>query len=82
MDYNVRIKKTIDDLKLQSRMNIVTTVKKWDIHRTTLTRRFQDVQDIRQDVNSYVRQKLIRTQEETLIEYVNKLNNRGFPFIL
>ena len=46
MDYNIRIKKAINDLKLQSRTNIVTTIKKWDIHCTTLTRRFQDVQDI------------------------------------
>ena len=60
MDYNVRIEKAIDDLKSQSRTNIVAIVKKWDVHRTTLTRRFQDVQDTQQDVNSYVRQKLIR----------------------
>ena len=45
MDYNVRIEKAIDDLKSQSRTNIAVTVKKWDVHRTTLTRRFQDVQD-------------------------------------
>ena len=79
INYNVRIEKTINDLKSQSRTNIAVTVKKWDVHRTTLTRRFQDVQDTRQDTNSYVRQKLTRTQEETLIEYVNKLNDRGFP---
>ena len=36
---------------------------------------------IQQDVNSYVRQKLIRTQEEILVEYVNKLNDRGFSLI-
>ena len=80
MDYNARIEKAINDLKSQSRTNIAATAKKWDVHRTTLTRRFQDVQDTRQDANSYVRQKLIRTQEETLVEYVNKLNDRGFSF--
>ena len=45
MNYNVRIEKTINDLKSQSRTNIAVTVKKQDVHRTTLTRRFQDVQD-------------------------------------
>ena len=60
MDYNVRIEKAIDDLKSQSRTNIAATVKKWDVHRTTLTRRFQGVQDTQQDTNSYVRQKLTR----------------------
>ena len=75
MDYNVQIEKTIDDLKSQSRTNVVTTIKKWDVHRITLIRRFQDVQDIQQDTNSYVRQKHIRTQEETLVKYVNKFND-------
>ena len=43
MNYNVRIEKTINNLKLQSRTNIIVTIKKWDVHRTILTRRFQDV---------------------------------------
>ena len=45
MDYNARIEKAIDDLKSQSRTNIAATAKKWDVHRTTLTRRFQGVQN-------------------------------------
>jgi hypothetical protein len=79
MDHNARIQAAIDDLKSQNRTNFAAIARKWNIHRTTLTRRFQGIQGTIQDANSYIRQQLTETQEETLIEYVNKLNDRGFP---
>ena len=79
MDHNARIQAAIDDLKTQKRVNFAATARRWDIERTTLTRRFRGTQGTIEDANSYVRQQLTQTQEEALITYVNKLNDRGFP---
>ena len=79
MDHNARIKAAIDDLRSQKRTNFAATAKRWDVERTTLAKRFRGETGTNEDANSYVRQKLTATQEETLIAYVNKLNDRGFP---
>src|ERR1700759_3431718 len=79
MDHNARIQAAIDDLKSQRRTNFSATAKRWGIERTTLAKRFRGQTSTIEDANSYVRQQLTQTQEEALIEYVNKLNDRGFP---
>jgi hypothetical protein len=79
MDHNARIEAAIADLKTQKRVNFAATARRWDIERTTLTRRFRGTQSTIEDANSYVRQQLTQTQEEALITYVNKLNDCGFP---
>ena len=79
MDHNARIEAAITDLRFQKRTNFAVTVKRWDVERTTLAKRFRGETGTNEDANSYVRQKLTATQEETLITYINKLNDRGFP---
>jgi Tc5 transposase DNA-binding domain len=79
MAHNKRIAAAITDLESQSRPNIAATAKKYNVARTTLSDRFKGKSTTIEETNSYIRQQLTTTQEETLIEYVNKLNDRGFP---
>ena len=79
MDHNARIEAAIEDLKSQDRPNIAETARKHNIDRSTLSRRFRGETGPNQEVTSYSRKQLTDTQEETLIIYVNKLNDRGFP---
>jgi DDE superfamily endonuclease/Tc5 transposase DNA-binding domain len=79
MAHNTRIAEAITDLKRQDRPNIAATARKYGVDRSTLSRRFRGETGTIQDATSYSRKQLTTTQEETLIEYVNKLNDRGFP---
>jgi hypothetical protein len=79
MDHNALIQAAIADLDSQERANYSATVKKWNINRITLRRRHLGEQGSKQDANSYTRQQLTDTQEQTLITHINKLSNRGFP---
>jgi Tc5 transposase DNA-binding domain len=79
MAHNARIAEAIADLETQDRPNVAATAKKCQVARTTLSDRVKGKTGTIEDANSYVRQQLTHTQEETLIEYVNKLNDRGFP---
>jgi DDE superfamily endonuclease/Tc5 transposase DNA-binding domain len=79
MDHNARIQAAIDDLKSQNRTNFAATARKYQVERTTLAKRFRGETGTIRDATSYTRKQLTDTQEETLIEYVNKLNDRGFP---
>ena len=79
MAHNARIADAIADLESQDRPNIFAIAKKYQLKRTTLSDRFKGKSSTIQDANSSVQQQLTNTQENTLIEYVNKLTNRGFP---
>jgi Tc5 transposase DNA-binding domain len=79
MDHNARIQAAIADLESQDRRNIAATAKKYNIARETLSKRFRGETASNQDANSYSRQQLTDIQESTLIEYINKLSNRGLP---
>jgi hypothetical protein len=79
MAHNARITEAIADLKTQDRPNIAATARKYRVARETLSKRFRGETSTNEDANSYVRQQLTATQEETLIAYINKLNDRGFP---
>jgi len=78
IDYNARIAAAIADLKSQVFTDITAAAEEWDVKRTTLSKRFRGKTGSREDANSYVRQRLTATQEKTLIEYINKLDDRGF----
>jgi AraC-like DNA-binding protein len=78
MAHNDRIAEAIADLKTQDRPNIAATAKRYKVARTTLSDCFRGKTGTNKDVNSYVRQQLTATQEETLIAYINKLIDRGF----
>ena len=79
MDHNARIEAAIADLESQKRVNYSATAKKWNLSRVTLARRHRGETGSKQDANSYTRQNLTDTQEKTLVKYINKLNDRGFP---
>jgi hypothetical protein len=79
MDHNTRIQAAIANLESQEALNYASTAKKWNIDRSTLSRRHRGKTGLNQDATSYSRKQLTDAQEETLIAYVNKLNNRGFP---
>jgi len=79
MDHDARIKAAIADLKSQDHQNIAETAIKWGLIRETLSKRFRGVTGSNQDATSYARKKLTDTQETTLIKYINKLSDRGFP---
>ena len=79
MGHDTRIQAAIDDLRSQKRTNFAATARHWKIERTTLTKRFRGQTASNRDATSYSRKQLTDTQEETLITYVNKLNDRGFP---
>ena len=79
MDHNARIAEAITDLKSQDHPNIAATARKYNVARETLSKRFRGKTGSNQEATSYSRKQLTDAQEETLITYVNKLNDRGFP---
>ena len=79
MDHNDRIQAAIADLESQDRPNIAATARKYGVARETLSKRFRGKTGSNRDATSYDRKQLTDTQEETLIAYINKLNDRGFP---
>ena len=79
MDHNARIQAAIADLDSQERINYAATAKKWNLDRTTLARRHRGETVSNQDATSYARRQLTDVQEKTLIQYINKLSNRGLP---
>ncbi|THC92492.1 hypothetical protein EYZ11_008030 [Aspergillus tanneri] len=79
MDHNAHIAKAILELQSQERPKYAETVRKYNIDKSTLWRRFKGKTASIQDANSYSRQKLTSSQEKVLIEHVNKLSNRGIP---
>jgi hypothetical protein len=79
MDHNARIAEAITDLESQDRPNIAATARRYRIARETLSKRFRGETGPNQEATSYSRKQLTDTQEEALITYVNKLNDRGFP---
>jgi hypothetical protein len=79
MAHDTRIAEAIADLKSQDHPNIAATARKYQLARQTLSNRFRGVTGSVKDAISNVRQQLTKTQEDTLIEYVNKLTDRGFP---
>jgi Tc5 transposase DNA-binding domain len=79
MDHEARIQAAITDLQSQERVNYSATAKRYNLERTTLAKRFQGKTVSNQEATSYARRQLTDTQEKTLIQYINKLSNRGIP---
>jgi hypothetical protein len=77
MDHEARIQAAIADLESQDRTNFAATARKWDIERSTLSRRYRGETGSNQDASSYARRQLTDAQEQTLIKHINKLSDRG-----
>jgi hypothetical protein len=79
MDHEARIQAAITDLESQDHRHITVTAKQWGVARETLSKRFRGETGSNQDATSYARRQLTDIQEKTLIQYINKLSNRGLP---
>jgi hypothetical protein len=77
--YNDRIELAVADLESQEFLNYVQTAKKWNIHRSTLSRRHRGVTGSKDDQYSYAVQAFINVQEDVLVRYINDLSIRGLP---
>jgi hypothetical protein len=75
--YNDRIELAVADLESQESLNYVQTIKKWDIDRSTLSRRHRGITGLKQDQYSYTLKALTDEQEDVLVRYINNLSTRG-----
>ena len=71
------IQHAINDLKSQKPPNYASTVKKYDLDRTTLMRRFKGESSSYSEARSRSHKLLTNGQESVLIEYIRKLSDRG-----
>jgi hypothetical protein len=79
MAHDAQIEEAIADLEKQDRPNIAATAKRHKVARQTLSDRWHNKSGTVREANSNVRQNFTDLQEDVLIEYINKLNDRGFP---
>jgi hypothetical protein len=74
---NDRIQLAIADLESQERLNYADTAKKWNVNRSTLSRRHRGVTGPKEDHYSYTLKALTDVQENVLVRYINKLNTKS-----
>ena len=79
MDHDERINRAITELESSNRINISATARHWGVAQSTLSRRFRGKTVSNTIATSEGRQLLNTAQEKTLIQYINKLTERGFP---
>ena len=69
---NARIEAAMVMLDSQSTLNYTETTRAFNIHPTTLTRRYRGQTSSRKEANSNFRQCLNSTQEDTLLDYIDR----------
>jgi hypothetical protein len=79
--YDDRIELAVTDLKSQESLNYAQTAKKWNLDRSTLSRRHKGITDSKQDQYSYTAKALINEQKNVLVRYINDLSARGLLLI-
>jgi DDE superfamily endonuclease/Tc5 transposase DNA-binding domain len=72
------IEEALADLRLQKEPNILQTARKHKVHRTTLSRRWNNVTGSKQ-AGYDVQRLLTTTQSNSLKKYINDLTERGLP---
>ena len=78
MANNALIEQAIDDLISQKKPNVRATARKYGVVHSTLLRRFKGQTSSAEEARSRSTQLLTNAQEEVIIEYLNKLSDRGF----
>jgi hypothetical protein len=73
------MEKALSALNAQLIPNYSQVAMKYSIHRTTLMRRHQGKTSSRAQATSLYHKLLTDTQEEALIDQINKLTVRGLP---
>ena len=76
---NARIEAAMAMLDSQSTLNYTEAARAFDIHPTTLARRYRGQTGSREEANSNYRQCLNSTQEDTLLGYIDSLTDRHIP---
>jgi hypothetical protein len=76
-----RIELAIADLESQVSLNYIKTAKKWNVNRSTLSRRHRGLTGSQDDHHSYVLKALTDMQEDVLVRYINELSARGLSLI-
>jgi len=74
-----RLDLALSDLTKQTKPNFLSTARKFQVHRTTLQRRFEGTQQSIRVARSETHQCLSTAQEETLIGFINSLTDRSMP---
>ena len=73
-----QIEAALADLRLQDQPNISATAKCYKVNRSTLLKRFNGVQQSKEE--GYELQRLLsNAQSNALIKYINTLTERGLP---
>ena len=75
--HNDRVELAIADLESQVRLNYTDAAKKWNIDRSTLSRRYRGLTGSKEDQYSYSAKALINVQKDVLVRYINDLSARG-----
>ncbi|OCK97278.1 uncharacterized protein K441DRAFT_711229 [Cenococcum geophilum 1.58] len=65
-------------LELQDPPNYTRTAKEFNIIRSTLSRRYQQITRARENATE-IKSLLLILQERTLLRYINLLTKRGLP---
>ena len=73
------MEKALDALDRQLIPNYAEMGKKYGIERTTLMRRHKGISTSKREATSTYHKLLTDTQEEALIDQINKLTTRGLP---
>ena len=73
-----QIEAALQDLKLQDTKNISATAKQYGVQRSTLSRRFHRITNSAQ-AKHQEQQLLNDQQEQDLVNYINKLTEKGLP---
>ena len=68
---NYRIELALADLNQQEKLNILTTIKKYQLIILTLSRRFQGKTVFYTAASSEFKQQFTNAQEEVLIQHIN-----------
>jgi uncharacterized protein YoaH (UPF0181 family) len=72
------IKLALQDLRLSDKPNISATAKLYNVDRSTLSRRHRNVTNPK-PICHEKEQLLSHQQEQDLVEYINKLTEKGLP---
>src|SRR5437667_5631387 len=75
--HNISMDAALADLKSQKKPNYRATARKYNINHSIVLRCFKGQTVSNPDATSIYQKKLSTSQEQTLIEHINKLSNRG-----
>jgi hypothetical protein len=79
MTHEERMQKALAELESCSKPNYAALAQKYELDRSTLSRRARGKTTSRQEFQSQVHQCLTNAQERVLINQINRLTERGIP---